>query len=278
MNIDKETLLKALRNGPGEGLRSHELAAAMAADLKGRHRLRTLLDTLVDHKVVEKAPGNRYRLVGTAAPEPPPGDLGAGGPAAAGPLPKGWVAGSLRVHPAGYGFVARDDGEDDVFVAARNRGHALDGDRVAISTWLGYKGTEGRVEEVLARGRAKLTGILRGRAAASYLEPDDPRIAATGGHVLLDAARSRGRRQGRPGGGRRDHALPDARRRAARRRASSHVLGDPDDPRTEIEKILSAPTSRPSSPRTCCKRPSARPRRCAPRISPIASICATAPS
>src|SRR5262245_8404167 len=108
MNIDKENLLKALRNGPYEGLRSHALAAAMNADVKGRHRLRTLLDHLVDENVIEKAPGNRYRIVGR---EPPIVAVGAEAGDGKSALPKGWVAGSLRVHPAGYGFVARDDGE-----------------------------------------------------------------------------------------------------------------------------------------------------------------------
>src|SRR5439155_25792359 len=102
-------------------------------------------------------------------------------------LPKGWGAGSIRVHPAGYGFLVRDDGEDVAYVAARNRGSAMDGDRVAVSTWLGYKRTEARVEKVLERGRAKLTGTFRKQARASYIEPDDPRIAATGGHVMVDS-------------------------------------------------------------------------------------------
>ncbi|HEX8953915.1 MAG TPA: RNB domain-containing ribonuclease, partial [Polyangia bacterium] len=229
MNIDKENLLKALRQGPYEGLRSHELAANMNADVKGRHRLRTLLDTLVDDKIVEKAPGNRFRLVGATPPTPPPGKA----------LPAGWIAGSLRVHPAGYGFVARDDGEDDVYVAGRNRASAMDGDRVAISTWLGYKGTEGRIEKVLERGRAKLTGTLRKTGRASYIEPDDPRIAATGGHVLLDTG------PGGSSGGAKDGQAVVAEITRYPSRADEplsakiiHVLGDPDDPRTEIEKIL----------------------------------------
>ncbi|MCU1283290.1 MAG: ribonuclease, partial [bacterium] len=225
MNIDKESLLKTLRSAPYEGMRSHELATAMAADVKGRHRLRTLLDTLVDDNVVEKAPGNRYRIFGATPPVPPPGQA----------LAKGWVAGSLRVHPAGYGFVARDDGEDDVYVAARNRASAMDGDRVAISTWLGYKGTEGRIEKVLERGRAKLTGTLRKSGRASYIEPDDPRIAATGGHVLLD---------GTSGGAKDGQAVVAEITRYPTRADEPlsarviHVLGDPNDPRTEIEKIL----------------------------------------
>jgi ribonuclease R len=225
MNIDKENLLKTLRAAPFEGLRSHELAAAMAADVKGRHRLRTLLDTLVDDHVLEKAPGNRYRIAGATPPATPTGKE----------LPKGWVAGSLRVHPAGYGFVARDDGEDDVYVAGRNRASAMDGDRVAISTWLGYKGTEGRIEKVLERGRAKLTGTLRKSGRASYIEPDDPRIAATGGHVLLD---------GTSGGAKDGQAVVAEITRYPTRADEPlsakviHVLGDPNDPRTEIEKIL----------------------------------------
>jgi ribonuclease R len=229
MNIDKENLLKALQKGPWEGLRSHELAANLGADVKGRHRLRTLLDTLVDEKVIEKAPGNRFRIVGAA---PPPTAAATPGKAA---LPAGWVAGSLRVHPAGYGFVARDDGEDDVYVAARYRASAMDGDRVAISTWLGYKGTEGRIEKVLERGRAKLTGTLRKSGRASFIEPDDPRIAATGGHVLLD---------GTSGGAKDGQAVVAEITRYPTHADEPlsarviHVLGDPNDPRTEIEKIL----------------------------------------
>ncbi|MDB4967691.1 MAG: ribonuclease, partial [Myxococcales bacterium] len=228
MNIDKENLLKALRNAAWDGLRTHELADAMGADVKGRHRLRTLLGTLVDEKVVEKAPGGRYRVVGREAPVVKAGPTGEA-------LPKGWVTGSLRVHPAGYGFVVRDDGEDDAFVAARNRGPAMDGDKIALSTWLGYKGTEGRVEKILDRGRAKLTGTFRKQARASYIEPDDPRIAATGGHVLLDGA---------PNGAKDGQAVvaeitryPTMSDEPLSARII-HVLGDPDDPRTEIEKIL----------------------------------------
>lgn len=225
MNVDKENVLKALRAAAWDGLPAHELAAALLADVKGRHRLRSLLATLVEDEVIEKAPGGRYRVVGATPP-----------PVAAGkPLPKGWVVGSLRVHPAGYGFVVRDDGEDDAFVAARNRGSAMDGDRIALSTWLGYKGTEGRVEKVLERGRAKLTGTLRRQGRASYIEPDDPRIAATGGHVLLD---------GDAGGAKDGQAVvaeitryPSQADEPISARVI-HVLGDPDDPRTEIEKIL----------------------------------------
>jgi ribonuclease R len=143
------------------------------------------------------------------------------------------IIGRITVHPAGYGFVATEAGET-VFVPAKYRGTSLDGDRVAVDTWPGVRGTEGRVSEVLARGRARLTGVLRRVGRAVYLEPDDPRISSDYGRVALDDA---------PLGKDGDAIVieitryPDAARRELAGKLLK-VLGDPEDPRTEIEKIL----------------------------------------
>ncbi|HEX3480014.1 MAG TPA: ribonuclease R [Kofleriaceae bacterium] len=143
------------------------------------------------------------------------------------------IIGRITVHPAGYGFVATEAGET-VFVPAKFRATSLDGDRVAVDTWPGVRGTEGRVSEVLARGRARLTGVLRRVGRAVYLEPDDPRISSDYGRVALDDA---------PLGKDGDAVVieitryPDAARRELAGKLLK-VLGDPEDPRTEIEKIL----------------------------------------
>jgi ribonuclease R len=232
VTIDREVILKALRSA-GAGLRPDEIGKLVNADAKGKHRVRALLAELVDENVLEKVPGSRYRLVGYAPPAPV--TKTAKTPGAHAELKKGEVAGRLRVHPAAYGFVAREDGEDDVFIPAKFRANALDGDRVVITTWMGYKGTEGRVERVLERGRAKLTGILRGSGRHVHLEPDDPRIAATGGHVELE---------GGADGAKDGQAVVVEITRYPRHADEplqariSHVLGNPDDPRTEVEKIL----------------------------------------
>src|SRR6185369_13724034 len=142
------------------------------------------------------------------------------------------VTGRITVHPAGYGFVNTDDGT--VFVPAKYRGTSMDGDVVAVATWPGVRGTEGRVIEVLKRGRARITGILRRVSRAVYLEPDDPRIAADYGRVGVDDA---------PVGKDGDAVVleitryPDAARKELAGKVLK-VLGDPEDPRTEIEKIL----------------------------------------
>ena len=159
-------------------------------------------------------------------------------------------AGRICVHPAGYGFVTRDDGADDVFIAARHRGAALDGDRVLITTFAGWKGTEGRVVQVLEHGRAKISGVVRRTGRAIYLEPDDPRILGRVGLDLSGALIGPGSTSspGHPSAAlstlregiavvaeivRYPHE-PDAPLVAR----VLQVLGDPDDPRTEVAKII----------------------------------------
>ena len=175
------------------------------------------------------------RIVDLPAPAPRGGDAVAPPPAprpAVAPAQDDRTNGRITVHPAGYGFVATEDGT--VFVPAKYRGTSMDGDRVAVTTWSGVRGTEGRVIEVLARGRARITGVLRRVGRAVYLEPDDPRIAADFGRVGIDEARV-----GKDG----DAVVveitryPDAARKELAGKVSK-VLGDPEDPRTEIEKIL----------------------------------------
>jgi ribonuclease R len=166
----------------------------------------------------------------TAPDRPPPRPAEPEGGAAG---EHGKPIGRITVHPAGYGFVSLDDGHD-VFVPAKYRGNSLDGDRVVLVTWEGYKGTEGRVESVVARGRARLTGTLRRGGRLVWLEPDDPRIAADHGRVSIDGAAV----------GDDGQAVvveitryPSAAGGELAGRVTK-VLGDPDDPRTEIEKIL----------------------------------------
>jgi ribonuclease R len=132
----------------------------------------------------------------------------------------------------GYGFVVPDDKSEDVHVSARNRGTAMDADTVEIEAWAGVRGVEGRVTRVIARGRAKITGQLQRRGRHQVLQPDDPRIsgvvslsgsipeAKDGIAVVAEITRY--------------PDVPDGPLEAK----VLKVLGDPDDPRTEVEKVL----------------------------------------
>jgi ribonuclease R len=219
MDLTRDAVLKHLGRGGPAGMRALELADAMGLDRRGRAQLGRVLDELVAAGDVDRTGGRRFRLRG--APETAlPTDR------------ERAVAGIIRVHPAGYGFVVREDGLEDVFVGARHRGLALDSDRVTIVTWPGRKGTEGRVTSVLTRGRAKLTGILRSAGHAFFLEPDDPRLPGT---VALEEG---------AGGAREGQAVLAEILHYPTREGESltarvmQVIGEPDDPRTEVSKIV----------------------------------------
>jgi ribonuclease R len=144
------------------------------------------------------------------------------------------LAGRIKVHPAGYGFVVPDDNSEDVHVSARNRATAMDGDTVEVDSWVGVRGFEGRVVRVVARGRAKVTGQLTRVGRRIELQPDDPRI--TGPIILIGADGIAATQMGQAVVAEitRYPETPDGPMEARVLR----VLGDPDDPRTEVEKVL----------------------------------------
>jgi len=139
--------------------------------------------------------------------------------------------GRIKVHPDGFGFVVPDDHSEDIHISGRNRGVAMDSDRVEVEWWVGPRGLEGKVLRVLERGRGKLTGQLKRRGPATQFEPDDPRIHAP---IVV-----RGGIAARPG----QAVVAQITRYPESADAAIEVellrvLGDPDDPRTEVEKTL----------------------------------------
>lgn len=141
------------------------------------------------------------------------------------------VTGRIKVHPDGYGFVVPDDGSEDIHVSRRHRASAMDSDQVEVDWWVGGRGLEGRVVKVIERGRGKLTGNLVAMGGRLRFEPDDPRINAP--VLIRDGISARAGQSvvaeiiAYPGS-------PDAPIEVS----LIKVLGDPDDPRTEVEKTL----------------------------------------
>ena len=231
MKCDKQTVLSTLGENYASGLQFAELAAAFGLTKNKQHRLRRVLSQLVSEGAVDRIGRGQYALARQR--EDKKTSAKRRRPKAAGSEPQ--AVGRIRVHPAGYGFVEREDGFPDVFVPAKYRGASLDGDRVLLYTWDGYKGTEGRVEEVLARGRAKITGVVGRAGRGYYLEPDDPRIATDYGRILVAEGVSAASVD--------QCALVEITRYPTELRPSMEgrllrLLGPPEDPNTEIEKII----------------------------------------
>ncbi len=243
MTSEQRTILSVLRQAKDEGSKVGGILDELGMSRKEQGRMRRLLESMVEEGLVEKVGRGTYGVPAKARKKQrrsTPNSTPRTSPRTQDKTPNAPTGGPhcegrIRVHPAGYGFVVREDGQEDVFVPAKYRGSALDGDRVSLYTWEGFKGTEGRVEEVLDRGRAKLTGLLEKSGSSIFLTPDDPRIATDFGRVTVE---------GGPGDAHFGECVvleitqyPDRVRPHLAGRVVK-VLGAPDDPRTEIQKII----------------------------------------
>jgi ribonuclease R len=94
----------------------------------------------------------------------------------------GLVAGVLRAHPRGFGFVTPADASlDDIYVHRENMSTALDGDTVLVRCLPARpfklaKGPEGVIVEVVKRRNVELVGTLRKSGHFHYVLPDNPAI------------------------------------------------------------------------------------------------------
>ena len=94
------------------------------------------------------------------------------------------VTGVLRLTRQGFGFVAIEDADEEVFVAARDKGTATHGDRVEVALFvqnakkkeIGER-IEGEVVRVIERGREDIVGTLEHERKSYFVVPDDSRIA-----------------------------------------------------------------------------------------------------
>ena len=88
------------------------------------------------------------------------------------------VAGMVSGHRDGFGFVLREDGEEDVYLSAREMRSLIDGDRVAIKVvGRDYRGRpEGKVVEILERGVTDVAGQFITERGIGIVVPDNPKI------------------------------------------------------------------------------------------------------
>lgn len=215
MTLSPDDLFRLLRDSGEEGLRLADLERSLDLPRRERAALKEGLDALHREGRAFRGQGGRW----FPSPEVPQA------PAEGGP------GGTLRVFPSGRSEVLPDDGARPVRVHALDRGPGLDGDRVGYEAWDDWDGRHGRVLSVSARGRARLTGLLAARGAETLLEPDDPRLP-TPIHVndLGDAA---------PGESVVARIVDYPEHPGDPLQVEvTHRLGNPEDPRTEVRKLL----------------------------------------
>ena len=186
------------------------------------------------------------------------------------------VEGRVIAHRDGYGFLARDDGGEDVFLPAREMRGLMHGDRVAcevrISRWRGGRSgsrsgprQRGVVLEVIERNRRVVVGRFFRAGGFSFVSPDHRNLlrdvtildgeGTDGEMVVVELADPRvGEREGNEPAGRIVERLGDPERpgMAAEIAIRSHGIPHawPEEAITEAERVPSTVPAAASGDRT----------------------------
>lgn len=86
------------------------------------------------------------------------------------------VRGVLQVTRSGDAFVLSEDDEPDVYVPARERNTAVDGDRVLVRVERRprHRNPEGRVIRIIERARDRIVGVYRKRRRYGFVTAQEP--------------------------------------------------------------------------------------------------------
>jgi ribonuclease R len=216
--ISPKTVAELLAEAAPEGLKLADIERRLDVSRRCRPELKAALAELRDAQQARQGREGRWFSRSKATSDAP----------AAG---EQRVGGWLRVFPSGRAEVRPDDGGRAVRVRAEDLGPALDGDQVTVDCWTDWNGPRGRVVEVTERGRRRVTGLVVGSRPAWELEPDDPRLPT---RILLESLGDAAVGESVVA---RITAYPDQLGGEVRATVT-HRLGDPADPRGEVQKIL----------------------------------------
>jgi len=187
--VRPEALFAELRRAGGKPVSLPELLQRMHVHPKARRAASKVMKKLVRDGVLQEV-GGRFVLPAARPAAKPAAPAREGREARDGrgrrergaePAQAGkGLLGLYTRHREGFGFLARLDRQGpDLFVAPGDGGKAVDGDVVRFEIVAGRRGDQGRVVEVVERGRRMLLGAYAARGADSFVVPLDDQLPPT---------------------------------------------------------------------------------------------------
>lgn len=157
----EDIILDILQNNPEAHLPFDVLQNILQVDSKkDNQRLKSAINSLYDRNLIVKRKGGAIQLAPTNGKE-------YGGRV---------VVGKMDISRRGTGYLITDEFEEDVRVSSKHLGTTLQDDTVKVELiGRGNKGRrEGKVVEIIERGRNIFVGILKKQGKQNYLiEPDE---------------------------------------------------------------------------------------------------------
>ncbi len=144
------------------------------------------------------------------------------------------IEGKIQMTSRGYGFlIPTDITLEDVFIAEKNLGGAMHGDKVIVSILpTGGRREEGKVVQVLERGNERVVGLLQIVKKVAYVKPDDVKF---GKDISIPLSKTMGASHG-------DKVVVKITRYYASKRNPDgeiiEILGKPNEIDTEVMAVI----------------------------------------
>lgn len=150
-------IMTAFRKEPGVKLNYKQVASRLeVSQPEGRKSILKVLNELADMEMLDQVSTGKFKLH---------------------PGQNAVIRGTIDFTKGGSAYVISDDAMDDIFVAEKNTGTALHGDRVEVSLIGGRRGRpEGKVTNVVERTSDQYVGVLEMSTKHAFVVPTNPRI------------------------------------------------------------------------------------------------------
>ncbi len=152
-----EKIMEVLSEHSYKPLNADELANVLGLEANEKKELRKEIDRLTKEGVVLKI--KKEKIV----------------------LPEGYgvYVGRIDVNKRGFGFVARGEGEPDIFVPENAMMTAMHGDKVQVKVLrenAGTKRAEGEILQIIERKNNKMIGVYEESKAFGFVIPEDSKM------------------------------------------------------------------------------------------------------
>ena len=190
-----------------------EMAILLSVPKEKRQELQEVLDALIADGKVEVSKNGKYTKA-----------------------EGNYITGTFTSHQRGYGFVAIEGEEEDIFIPAEDTGGAFHKDvvQITVSSAVTGRRREGKVVKILSHGITQVVGTYENSKNFGFVVPDDPKInkdifvprerskGAVSGHKVVAEITDYGKKDRKPEG------------------KVVEILGHINDPGTDIISLVRA--------------------------------------